>query len=582
VDVTWFEMADVRRKKFDGAVWIPLRAVQKLEQIAQYGTEGHREEGFYAATLAVPLDQREAAEKLGWMDVGIMRAHAPWIDDGEYQPVEHEHHDGVDGVRLVLEQSGNRDEPAEWHLNVDVVIALALKREGDTWLAMDEGYTTVARLKRERGRPVLLEIRSEFLKDYLCARKMALLVSTFRDRIVTIAPTNGTIWTGGRLREELPMMSWEGSTYEVHEGGAPFGARTAVLHVKRTDVDPTDDVPTMSYPGDAKVQSKSWTTQDRGRKLQVIRGELWRTEWVEPGPSSPRIRRDAVDSPVAFIVDASGSTMRAAELREGMRWLWFRPEVINSLLSKRGGRLTWATRDTGGICCSPDYMVHFGVNDLGLVTVYAKDVATLPEWQQRIWFGSNVSPEGGVSAELLLSQVEATPADTQAPEAFIAQALKTLNVSGEKVCGGAILSDHDQAEEIIRRCHRFRSIDSPGFLALAKDLARISADLLNRTVLYGFLPEAKKQKLGSLKSLEMLVATRINAVRARELLGPLFAIYDLRLADAHLPGSLTASLELLKIDPGMPYVVQGRDVLDAFVSTLFWISDVLELPPLAA
>jgi len=35
-----------------------------------------------------------------------------------------------------------------------------------------------------------------------------------------------------------------------------------------------------------------------------------------------------------------------------------------------------------------------------------KDIAYLPEWQQRIWSAFNVSPEGGVSDELLASQCE--------------------------------------------------------------------------------------------------------------------------------------------------------------------------------
>jgi len=74
--------------------------------------------------------------------------------------------------------------------------------------------------------------------------------------------------------------------------------------------------------------------------------------------------------------------------------------------------------------CSPDYTVHFGINSLGLLNVYAKDIGLLPEWQQRIWAGYNVGPDGKVSKELLASQIDAEPADTQAPEAFLGGGFK--------------------------------------------------------------------------------------------------------------------------------------------------------------
>jgi hypothetical protein len=41
-----------------------------------------------------------------------------------------------------------------------------------------------------------------------------------------------------------------------------------------------------------------------------------------------------------------------------------------------------------------------------LVTVYAYDIAKLPLWQQRVWSGFNVTPEGAVSSELLAAQMK--------------------------------------------------------------------------------------------------------------------------------------------------------------------------------
>jgi hypothetical protein len=433
---SWYEMADVRRRRLDAAVWIPLRASQTISRDGVHGFEGFREEFFGAASIAVPMDQRALAEDLSWSDVGIMHDHQPATGGDGYVTVDvSQHHNGVVGVRLVIAQRGNREEPNEWHLLPDFVVALALKREGDTWLAIDEGYQPVARLTREaRDYPTRLEVRAEHLKDYLCARSMALYVNSFRHRTAVVTDAEDISWSEGHVEKHSGLDRWQGRVDEIHEGGMPYGAQTAVFHASRTDIDPSEDVPMLGHPSDADFHTESWTQSDEGRKLFLVRGELWRSEWVEPAQRSTRVRRDREPSTVSFIVDASGSQEQAASLVNGGRWLWFHAEVIPALAHRRGGALEWYTRDTGDVRCSPDYHVHFGVNGLGLVTVYAKDVALLPEWQQRIWAGANASPEGGVSEELLASQVRAEPAATLAPEAYLEETMRLVAspVSGSR------------------------------------------------------------------------------------------------------------------------------------------------------
>ena len=111
-------------------------------------------------------------------------------------------------------------------------------------------------------------------------------------------------------------------------------------------------------------------------------------------------------------------------LADSGRSLWFKPDVVTALADRRAGSLGWYTRDTGSVSCSPDCAVHFGINQLGLVNVFAEDVVLLPEWQQQIWAGHNVGPEGGVSEELLASQVRARPAETQVLEEFFTEGLE--------------------------------------------------------------------------------------------------------------------------------------------------------------
>jgi hypothetical protein len=53
------------------------------------------------------------------------------------------------------------------------------------------------------------------------------------------------------------------------------------------------------------------------------------------------------------------------------------------------------------------------------------------------------------------------------------------------------------------------------------------------------------------------------------MMSPLFGIYDLRLADAHLGSSLVPSgLKRVGVDDRDPPAMQGRQLLESFIDTL--------------
>jgi hypothetical protein len=429
VEQTWFEMPEVRRRKLANTVWIPLRAIHRIEEIGDDGHAGYKSEFLGVGTLAIPTEYKREAEVLGWTDVGIGHQHSGRVEDDKYIPADiyQDYRGAFSGVHLVLDQRGNSAEHSEWHLHQDFVITLGLKREGDSWVRPDEGYIEVVKLSKRADRsPYLLEVRASHLRDYLCARGMALYITSYRVRVEVVEDASHIVWPENPIKEIHNHDCWEGRVLAIHEGGMPYGEETAVFHVARTDVDPEEDVPVFGLATEDNVTSKSWTKEHTGRKLYRVEGGLWRTEWIEPASHSPIVRGDKLPPTVFFITDAEGKRENRETLVGGRRWLWFRPEVIPVLAHRRGDSLRWFTRDTGGVGCSPDYGVHFGVNALGLINVYAKDIALLPEWQQKVWAGYNVSPEGKVSEELLASQMKAKPANTRAPEGFLADGLSRL------------------------------------------------------------------------------------------------------------------------------------------------------------
>ncbi len=149
IDQAWFEMPAIRRRRFDSAVWIPLRAVSYPRKYGRFGHIGFEEEFFGVGTLAIPTSSEDEAVRLGWNDIGIGHNHRPFIEDGIFIPSDTyiSVGDAFRGLHLVLDQHINSLHPSTWYLHSDLVLGLGLLREGDKWLSPQEGYLEVARMR---------------------------------------------------------------------------------------------------------------------------------------------------------------------------------------------------------------------------------------------------------------------------------------------------------------------------------------------------------------------------------------------------------------------------------------------------
>src|SRR5262249_31721119 len=94
----WFEMADLRRRRFATAVWVPLRASETVDPQGEYARPKSREELLCVGSIAFPPASRMQAEKLGWSDLGLMHSGGPYaFKDKPYKPAEvYQHRDGED------------------------------------------------------------------------------------------------------------------------------------------------------------------------------------------------------------------------------------------------------------------------------------------------------------------------------------------------------------------------------------------------------------------------------------------------------------------------------------------------------
>lgn len=577
----WFEMTAIRRRLLANAVWIPLRQVETVTEGGEKYTPGRYEEKALAGAIAFPQHHRELAERLGWHELGLPRTAIHAFEDGRYKPAEiYQYDEGEDaGLHLVLAHNDIADLPTQWLVNQDLILALGLIQEGKSWVRPSEGYVEVIRQRdNPDGSLAAIEIKAEFLRDYLAARGMALRVAVYRQRMAILKDAAGLPdWRTDPIRDSKDHERFETRQFDVAADGGLLGS-VAVFHAWRTDVDPEDDVPVMGPETSENTKSTHRHYERQGPTLLRVEGEYWREEWIEPADRSERVRGDDPIDQILYIVDAAGNRKPGPELDDEDigRWLWFTPGVITSLLRVRGAKLDWYTHDTGSVHASYGYSVHFGVNEIGLVNVYAYDIARLPMWQQRIWASNNVTPNGALSKELHASQALADPADTVAPEEAFRGLWLDADALTMRWIGAPLFQKHDSSEAIIASIHRFRALDEPGLLSLAKDIARVTADMIDLAPLRSVAPPPAGQKFGSLKQLEKALATITEPERARDALTPLVGIYELRLGDAHLPSSkIQEAFSLAGVDRTVHSLEQGTQLIEAAVRGMEAVSEIL-------
>lgn len=578
----WYEFKTLKRRGYDSQVWVPLRAAWPKQRDGETGHLGFVEEYLSVVVLAVDVGHEAVVRGADSNTIRDAGRSVPYVDGGGlYVPADRSvgFYKGIDGLRLVLEQSVPGVDHQEWRLSQDFVFALNLVREGDKWVRVEEGREEVVRLSRGTdGEPLLLEAKVEFVKDYLSARKMGLLVGIFTSRATVERDDPDLPWDRPSAFDEDPAEGWRwrGDISPIHEGGHQFGSTMRVLSMSRTDFDAEDEAPALEVGGE--FESDAWTVAlGKGDKIFRISGELWKTEWIAPAAISPRVAEDETPSTAHFIVGGAGKRVSGDNLPDGLVWLWFRPEIVNSALGYPDGWLNWHTADTGHLAFTPSTGVHFGVNEMGYVTVLAVDIERLPHWDQDRWAAFNASPTGKVSDELVASQVRAMPAGTVAPESEIESALDRLGAVVQKRWGIPLY--HAEIDRgILRSAHRFTAVNHDGLLNLAKDLTRLFSDRVDAVTLQQTtLPKQPKEPYAAINAIRYTLGTMIPDADAEAICGPLFGIYYLRLADAHLPGNdLDRAYKSANVDPSKPFVIQAHDMLVAFVTTLVRVAAIIE------
>lgn len=128
----------------------------------------------------------------------------------------------------------------------------------------------------------------------------------------------------------------------------------------------------------------------------------------------------------------------------------------------------------------------------------------------------------------------------------------------------------------MKHISRFTSKDLTSLLRLAKEIVRIFSDRLDVRELRKLSTHSNKEKLGSNKLLEDILAQKVGAEKAREIFGPIAGAYDMRVGDAHPTSSkIGEALKLAGIDENSSYLRQGEQLISNLGQSIWWVGKLL-------
>lgn len=172
--------------------------------------------------------------------------------------------------------------------------------------------------------------------------------------------------------------------------------------------------------------------------------------------------------------------------------------------------------------------------------------------------------------------MKAQPASTHAVEELLFKVMDMLEGGFHGEFNVSLFSHAIDYQAAIKQISRFASKDQASLLRLAKELVRVFSDRLNVGELRKLSTHPNKEKLGSNKLLEDVLALKVEADIARRVFGPIVGAYDMRVGDAHPTSSkIGDALKLAGIDESKSFMRQGEQLISNYGQSIWWIDKLL-------
>ena len=438
-----------------------------------------------------------------------------------------------------------RGETSELIINPDIVAALGLVRSADSWVRPSECGKEVIKIERNKeGKIVRISVRTELLKDYLCARGMGLYVEEFRHRQEQDFDGNQIGWTRSPCIEEKIARDGNGR-YEWK--GWMF---------KHEDEHSWDDVQTVKGP----ILSLP--------SYYRIEGQLWKQFWVKPGQLSSRVADDKLG--LKFYVKPNGEEHEISPLDSneyGHIYLFFNVATVRKM-QDAGLSIKWKTRDVFTIQPPSGESIMCGISTKGKIFMISADVARQDGWLQLLLHSENVRPEeqdGIVGCELFQNQMMCEYLHTKAPENEFPRLMKSLSDVFKQRTGVTLWQEIDTGDTTIAFVSRFYAIDQDGYVVLAKYITQAMIERLDVTNLKKIINgRFETAQLGSIGLLVYVLKSLDDRIDAEDTVVFMRKINSLRQIDAHLMSrtEIGKRLECIPMPANSAWLERGTRLIE--------------------
>lgn len=348
------------------------------------------------------------------------------------------------------------------------------------------------------------EVHRDYLRDYLSARRAALLLDIVADRFAN-ADTLDPLSVSNDDRR-IGDSAWIQSTaYRDQQTGVCRGRSSLYCNV-------------LIEPYERPKPSRS---------IWPFFGHVPLID--EEQPNAPLFKRGA-----------EGVLERAREANL-LTYYYFKPQVLQKYLDDPAYRVFFHMRNWGA-AVSPSGAIDVGINSKGLVNGYALDIARLREREQLHWASYSVNADGEVCREMFQTRMQNDPPSSPNVLEIIIAGRQAVSNAFQNEFGRVVFREREPSErEQMRLTVGPIALTGRDVPALAQILYDWAIDTLDFDVLRDILNEndvAYDPAERQISLLKRVLLLRVgDAVAAESHIAPLRLMTRLRVQAAHTTGN---------------------------------------------
>lgn len=351
-----------------------------------------------------------------------------------------------------------------------------------------------------------LEVKAEFLKDYLKQRGCALVLAYFQSRDVR------------KTQEDISLPDDDREEFTVRGGKAVRGVRRNQVGYELHWFCPikADDIP---YGREERLQ------EDRENlKFETKQGYRFSKEEAvnEEGFEDAGYRRPATG---------------AEDLEEAISffgWTYFEPEVLEKYKNDSRGSVSEWSRQGLQVNWLDKMKLRAYRNDEDLVLIIVDDLIDIPDEELSHWYHYNTSPAGNIPGEMITNYIEADWVDSESPSDAVINAVTELNEAFEEKYDVRLYREVGDEINTDRMLSLPRN-ERHELLTVMSEAHQVIVENLDRGNLESELPDEVSGDVEGKKSALFEFVRELSDIEtAADILDPINAVHDFRKENSHM------------------------------------------------